>query len=90
MRREIDEIDDDLLNLLSRRMKISEQIGDYKKENNIAILQSGRWNEILEQSIEKGKVKGLNPDFIESIYRAIHQASIDIQEKVMRGDNLNS
>ena len=90
MRREIDEIDDDLLNLLGRRMKISEQIGHYKKENNVAILQSGRWNEILQQSIEKGKLKGLSSQFIENIYREIHQASINLQEKVMRGDDLDS
>ncbi len=90
MRREIDEIDDDLLNLLSRRMAVSEEIGQYKKENNLAILQSDRWNEILQHSIEKGQLKGLSPAFIESVFRAIHQESINHQEKIMRGEDPDS
>ncbi len=85
LRNEIDEIDDDLLNLLGRRMKISEQIGTYKKENNIAILQTNRWDEILNRAIEKGKLKGLSDGFVESILKAIHQESINHQENVMRG-----
>ena len=85
-RHEIDEIDDDLLNLLGRRMKVAEQIGLYKKENNIAILQSDRWNEILERAHEVGRQKGLSDTFVEIILRAIHQESINHQEKVIRGD----
>lgn len=85
-RNEIDEIDDDVLNLLARRMSISEKIGEYKKQNNIAILQTDRWSEILEKAFEKGRLKGLSDDFIENILRAIHQESINHQEKVMRGD----
>ncbi len=85
-RHEIDEIDDDLLNLLGRRMKIAEEIGQYKKENNIAILQSDRWNEILQRAHEVGRKKGLSDAFVEVILRAIHQESINHQEKVIRGD----
>ena len=85
LRREIDEIDDDLLNLLARRMKFSEEIGAYKKANNIAILQTDRWGEILNRAIEKGKLKGLSESFTEAILKAIHQESINHQEKVMRG-----
>lgn len=89
MRREIDEIDDDLLNLLARRMKIAEQIGAYKKANNLAILQADRWNDILETALKQGRVKGLSDDFVEIILRAIHQESINHQEKVMRNKDLD-
>ncbi len=85
LRHEIDEVDEELLNVLGRRMEISEQIGQYKKKNNIAILQSDRWNEILERSIQKGMKRGLSEEFVERILRAIHQESINHQEKIMRG-----
>jgi len=83
LRNEIDEMDDELVNLLGRRMKIADKIGDYKKRNNIAILQSTRWNEILEKSLEKGRTKGLSEEFITIILKAIHDESINHQETVM-------
>lgn len=83
LRHEIDEIDDELLNLLGRRMELAEGIGLYKKRNNIAILQPGRWGEILEKSIAKGKLKGLSEEFVAVFLKAIHQESINHQAKVM-------
>ncbi len=84
LRHEIDEVDQDLLNLLSRRMGLSKKIGAYKKRNNIAILQTDRWNEILERAIEKGADKGLSPEFMSILLKAIHQESINHQVRVMR------
>ncbi len=83
LRHEIDELDEELLNLLGRRMLIAESIGRYKKRNNIAILQTNRWNEILERTAALGKTKGLSKTFVETILRAIHQESINHQEKIM-------
>jgi chorismate mutase len=83
LRHEIDEIDEELLNLLGRRMEIADGIGRYKKRNNIAILQTDRWNEILERAIAQGQLRGLSEEFIAVILRAIHQESINHQEKVM-------
>lgn len=83
LRHEIDEIDEELLNLLGRRMEIADGIGRYKKRNNIAILQTDRWNEILERAIGKAQLKGLSAEFIKTILRAIHQESINHQERVM-------
>ena len=83
LRHDIDEIDEDILNLLGNRMKIAEQIGLYKKRNNIAILQSDRWNEILETATAKGKLRGLSEEFIAVMLKAIHQESINHQAKVM-------
>lgn len=83
LRNEIDEIDEELINILGNRMKIAQKIGSYKKRNNIAILQTDRWSEILEKAVAKGNKKDLSNEFIESILRAIHDESISHQEKVM-------
>lgn len=83
LRHEIDEMDDELLNLLGRRMKVVEKIGEYKKRNNISILQANRWNEVLENAIAKGRAKGLSEEFIATVLKAIHDESINHQEAVM-------
>ncbi|MCK7560193.1 chorismate mutase [Chitinophaga sedimenti] len=64
-------------------MKIAEKIGAYKKENNITILQTNRWNEILERNIVKGDKLGLSKDFIQKYFDAVHLESINRQNKVM-------
>lgn len=79
-------MDDELIEILGRRMKVSEEIGHYKKQNNIAILQTGRWDKILEKVFRKGEEKGLNNDFMEKIFKAIHQASIDKQTDIMNAE----
>jgi chorismate mutase len=83
LRSQIDEVDNELLNLLSNRMKLAESIGRYKKRNNIAILQADRWNEILEKTQAVGKMKGLSPEFVRTFLRAVHQESINHQEDIM-------
>lgn len=90
LRHEIDELDEDLINLLARRMDYSERIGEYKKRNNIAILQSSRWNEILERSLVKGRIKGLSDDFVATVLKAIHQESINHQAKVMNQNDVEA
>lgn len=83
LRQKIDNVDQELLELYGKRMKLAASIGKYKKKNNIAILQSSRWNEILEQSVAKGREKGLSDGFVMQILTAIHQESINHQTKVM-------
>ena len=83
LRAQIDDIDNDILELLTRRMKVSDEIGKYKKQNNITILQPGRWDKILEKVFVKGAEMGLDNEFLEKVFKAIHQASIDRQTKVM-------
>lgn len=83
LRARIDVIDNDLLDLLANRMKVSDEIGKYKKQNNITILQPGRWDKILEKVFAKGAERGLDNDFLEKIFKAIHQASIDRQTTIM-------
>ena len=83
LRARIDVLDNDLLELLASRMRVSDEIGKYKKQNNITILQPGRWDTILGKVFEKGNQKGLDHEFLEKIFKAIHQASIDRQTKIM-------
>ena len=83
LRQQIDVFDEHLLDLLEKRMKVAETIGQYKKANNITILQSTRWDEIINRVMIKTKAKGLSAEFIDTIFKAIHQESINHQMKIM-------
>jgi|LSQX01.3.fsa_nt_gb chorismate mutase len=83
LRQQIDIFDDYLLDLIEKRMKVAETIGKYKKDNNITILQSARWDEIVKRAMIKGKTKGLSEDLIDTMFKAIHQESINRQMKIM-------
>ena len=85
LRHMIDKIDDEILDLFQQRMKVSVSIGEYKKENNMTILQQGRWSDILEKNKLKGSKRDLNEDFVSKIYKAIHQESINKQTAIMNG-----
>ena len=84
LRQQIDEIDEEVLNLLAERMKLAEQIGTYKRKNNIAILQPSRWNSLLEDAKKRGESRNLSTDFVTSLLQAIHQESINKQENIIR------
>ncbi len=84
LRHKIDEVDLEVLNLLSRRMRFAEDIGRYKQRNNISILQASRWNEILDKGFAEGRQRGLSEDFVEKFLSAIHQESIAHQQSVMQ------
>ena len=64
-------------------MQISEKIGQEKREKNVSILQPNRWEEIMKKSIKSGNDLGLSTIFMERLYKAIHQESIKIQEKII-------
>lgn len=83
LRNQINGIDDEIMLLLGNRMKIAEKIGLYKKENNITILQTNRWNEILDRGIRAGEKLGLTKDFVLKYFDAVHLESINRQNKVM-------
>ncbi|MBQ1648077.1 MAG: bifunctional 3-deoxy-7-phosphoheptulonate synthase/chorismate mutase type II, partial [Bacteroidales bacterium] len=86
LRTRIDVIDDEILSMLASRMSVSRRIGEYKKAHNVAILQTGRWDSVLQEMIEEGKKKGLSPEFISSVYNAIHEASVQVQNEVLSSD----
>lgn len=79
----ISDIDFQLIQLLADRMKISEKIGTVKKENNIAIFQPDRWKVITEYAAMKADETGMSKDFIEKVFKAIHEESIEVQNSVM-------
>ena len=71
------------MQVLGQRMKVADKIGQYKKENSITILQTNRWNEILQRAFLKGEKLGLSKDFITKYFDAVHMESINHQNKVM-------
>ncbi len=83
LREQINHVDDELISLLGQRMKISEKIGEYKRANNITILQTNRWNDILEKAFKRGDKIGLSQEFITKYFDAVHLESINHQNKVM-------
>lgn len=83
LREQIDQLDDEIMSKLASRMKISEKIGQYKKDNNVTILQVNRWEEIIQTRVTLGKAMGLNEDFTTHLLKLIHEESIQIQTKVM-------
>ena len=83
LREQINQIDDELMLLIGQRMKIADKIGEYKRENSITILQTNRWNEILERAFKKGERLGLSKEFITRYFDAVHMESINHQNKVM-------
>ena len=85
LRAKIDVIDENILYALGSRMNISRQIGEFKKSNNIAILQTTRWDEVQAKAIVKGKEHGLPEDFLKTVFNAIHEASVEVQNEIISG-----
>lgn len=83
LRAQIDILDHQLIETLGKRMKISDGIGGLKKQKNVAVLQSNRWNQILGAMILEGETKGLSEEFVLRMFKAIHQESINHQEKIV-------
>ncbi|AWX45260.1 Chorismate mutase [Flagellimonas maritima] len=83
LRAQIDVIDNQLIDTLGKRMKVSDGIGKLKKQRNVAVLQSNRWNAILGKMILEGESQGLSEEFVLRMFKAIHQESINHQEKII-------
>jgi chorismate mutase len=87
LREAIDQLDGDLLAILARRMDVVENIGRIKKENGITVLQAGRWDQIVKRVHQRGTEHGLSHDFVDTLFRAIHEESINRQQHIL--DNLD-
>jgi len=83
LRDQIDEVDREIIEIIAKRMEIARDIGEYKKENDIKILQSKRWDSIAKDRSEQGTEKGLTADFMTELYQSIHKESIRQQGEVM-------
>lgn len=88
IREKIQELDDRLFELLTTRMVFSEELGEYKKTHNITILQSEHWRKIISKRLELASQYKLSEEFIRSIMDAIHQESIQHQNRVMNANNI--
>ncbi len=83
LRRQIDEIDNSVIELLAKRMRISREIGQYKREHNMTVVQTGRYTEILDKRGVQGVLCGMSGDFMKTIFEAIHEESVRQQIDVM-------
>ena len=83
LRKQIDEIDNSLIEILSKRMRISREIGLYKKEHGMTILQTARYSEILDKRGAQGSLLGIDPECIKKIFESIHEASVNQQMKII-------
>ncbi|MCQ2220304.1 MAG: bifunctional 3-deoxy-7-phosphoheptulonate synthase/chorismate mutase type II [Prevotella sp.] len=83
LRTQIDRIDNDLMDLLAKRMRVCREIGQYKKEHNIQVLQTGRYNEILDKRGVQGALSGMSADFVKQIFEHIHEESVRQQLEIV-------
>lgn len=83
LRSQIDKLDDQLLELLSRRMRVSRDIGQYKKEHNMPVLQTQRYEELLARRAGQAEQMGMDREFMRTVLQAIHEESIRQQMEVL-------
>lgn len=83
LRKQIDELDNQLMDLLAKRMRVCREIGTYKKEHNITVVQTGRYNEILDKRGIQGSLCGMDQDFVKQIFEHIHEESVRQQLEIV-------
>ena len=82
LREEIDCIDEELLNIIGKRIRIVEEIGKYKKANGLPSLDEERWREVLRSKIVRAQSLGISENFVEKIYNLIHEHSLEIEKEI--------
>ncbi len=83
LRKQIDEIDNQLMEILAKRMRVCREIGQYKKEHNMTVLQTSRYNEILDKRGAQGSLCGMDPSFIKTVFEAVHEESVRQQIEIV-------
>lgn len=83
LRKNIDQLDNELIDLLAKRMRISRQIGEFKKEHDMAIVQTKRYSEILDKRGAQGSLNGIAPDCVKNIFEHIHEESVRQQMEII-------
>lgn len=83
LRSQIDELDNQLMDLLAKRMRVCREIGQYKKEHNMTVLQTGRYNEILDKRGAQGSLCGMAPEFVKQVFELIHEESVRQQIEII-------
>ena len=83
LRKQIDELDNEIMDVLARRMKVCREIGYYKKEHNMTVLQTNRYNEILNKRGAQGALSGMDAEFIARVFENIHEESVRQQMEII-------
>jgi chorismate mutase len=83
LRKQIDEIDNQLFEIIAKRMRISKEIGTYKKEHNMTVLQTARYEDIINKRVAIGERLNMSANFTKAIVEAIHEESVRIQMDIM-------
>ena len=83
LRKQIDELDNQLMELLAKRMRVCREIGQYKKEHNMTVLQHARYNEILEKRGAQGSLCGMGADFVKAVFESVHEESVRQQMEII-------
>ena len=85
LRQQIDELDNDLIEVLSKRMRVCREIGQYKKEHHMQVVQTGRYDDILKSRIKLAEEMGMSGDFMKTVLQAIHEESVRQQIEIING-----
>ena len=83
LRQQIDDLDNQLMELLAKRMRVCRQIGQYKKEHNMTVFQASRYNEILEKRGAQGALCGMSPEFVATVFESVHEESVRQQIEII-------
>ena len=83
LRKQVDELDNELMNLLSKRMRVCREIGQYKKEHNMTVCQANRCSEILDKRGAQGSLLGMSPEFIAQVFESVHEESVRQQVEII-------
>lgn len=88
LRQQIDRIDDELLELLDKRMRVAREIGQYKKEHSMPVIQAGRYNDLMQRRVSSAEEMGMSGDFMRTVLAAIHEESVRQQIEIVNGHPL--
>ena len=83
LRNQIDDCDNEIIEVLAKRMRVCREIGTFKKEHDMTILQTGRYNEILDKRGAQGSLCGMDSEFIKKVFEAIHEESVRQQMEII-------
>ncbi|MBQ7056809.1 MAG: bifunctional 3-deoxy-7-phosphoheptulonate synthase/chorismate mutase type II [Bacteroidaceae bacterium] len=86
LRKQIDELDNNVIEILAKRMRLSREIATYKKEHNMTVVQSARYNEVIDKRCAQGVLCGMSPEFMKIVFEAIHEESVKQQLELMNKD----
>ncbi|MFA8299874.1 MAG: chorismate mutase [Hyphomicrobiales bacterium] len=89
LRNELDRLDEQMIDILGKRLKVIEDIGLYKKEKNVTILQLKRWSEVVQDRLKTGAAHGINEEFLEKLLKILHEESIRKQMIIMNVEKPN-